>query len=84
MQPRSLLSRDKYFMHIYIIYAHERTNLALLRRLRAYLRSLGLKTMEEAAIAAEVSAAISLPAVPSPIFLTVLFVFICSGEIQHL
>lgn len=66
-------------MHI-----HERTNLALLRRLREYGRSVVPKTMEEAAIAAAVSAAISLPAVPSPIILTILFIFIRSGEIQHL
>ena len=60
------------------------TDLALLRRRRAYLRSTDLKTIEEAAIAAEVSAAISVPGVSLSIFKTVLAVFMISGGAQQL
>lgn len=65
------------------MHACERTNLALLRRRREYLRSFCLKTMEEAAIAAAVSAAISVPGVLSSIILTDLFVFMFSGGAQQ-
>lgn len=61
----------------------ELTNLALLRSLREYLRSVSLKTMEAAAMAAAVSAAISVPGSDWLILYSVRGVRIFSGLTQH-
>lgn len=59
------------------------TNLALLRSLREYLGSVSLKTMEDAAMAAAVSAAISVPGSTWLILYKVRGVCMFSGRIQH-